>query len=83
MNKDNFKMVEHEQFVNKICLLFSGDKGGSHMKFHVEIINSEIIGSVDNVHIYCMFEASDSIDNMWKVWVPHRDEIKKIQEADF
>ena len=29
MNKDNFKMVEHEQFGNKIWLLFSGDKGGS------------------------------------------------------
>ena len=31
MNKNNFKMVEHEQFRNKIWLLFSGDKGGSHM----------------------------------------------------
>ena len=37
------------------------------MKFHLEVVNSQKAGSVDNVHIYCMFEATDS-GNMWKVW---------------
>ena len=28
------------------------------MKYHVEVLNSLKAGSVDNVHIYCMFEAT-------------------------
>ena len=62
-----FKAVPGEMFSDEIWLLFGADKGVSHMKFHFEIINSTIAGSVDNVHIDCMYEASDIIENMWKV----------------
>ena len=27
-------------------------------------------GSVDNVHVYCMFEAADTYENMMRVWQP-------------
>ena len=57
-------------FGGKWWLLFSGDKGGHFMKYHLEIVNSLKAGSVDNVHIYCMFEATDSAENMRKVWLP-------------
>ena len=40
------------------------------MKFHLEVVISLKAGSVDNLHIYCMFEATDSVENMWKVWFP-------------
>ena len=30
-----------------------------------------------------MFEATDSIDNMWKVWLPFREEIKGMQKDGF
>ena len=56
---------------------FSGDKGGLHMKYYVEIVNSLNSGSVDNVHIYSMFEAQDSVENMMKVWFPvYYDQVK-------
>ena len=54
-------------FGGKWWLLFSGDKGRHFMKYHLEIVNSLKAGSVDNVHIYCMFEATDSVENMQKV----------------
>ena len=63
--------------------LVRGDKGGNHMKFHVEIINSWKAGSVDNVHIYCMFEAADTYENMMKVWEPFQSEIKKMYDPEF
>ena len=37
-------------------------------------------GSVDNVHIYCMFEAADSVENMMMVWYPYRDQIKEMKD---
>ena len=53
------------------------------MKYHVEIINSIKAGPVDNVHIYCMFEAADSIENMVKVWHPYRAQVKMMMEDNF
>ena len=48
-------------FDGKWWILFAGDKGGQHMKFHLEVVNSLKAGSVDNVHIYCMFEATGQL----------------------
>ena len=45
-------------------MVFSEDKGGNHMKFHLEVINSQKSGLFDNVHIYCLYEAADTYDNM-------------------
>ena len=50
--KDSDGFVHEGGFGNKWWILFAGDKGGQHMKFHVEILNSVNVGSVDNVHIY-------------------------------
>ena len=52
------------------------------MKFHVEIINSMIAGSFDNVHIYCMYEASDIIENMWKVHDYYNATIHEVQKME-
>ena len=66
-------------FDGKWWIWFAGDKGGQHMKFHLEVVNSLKAGSVDNVHIYCMFEATDSVENMWKVWFPYHPKVKKME----
>ena len=82
--KDTDVFFIHDlNFNNKWWLLFSGDKGGQHMKYHGEIINSIKAWSVDNVHIYCMFEAADSIENMVKVWHPYRAQVKMMMEDNF
>ena len=63
--------------------MFAGDKGGHHMKYHVEVINSLMAGSVDNVHIYCMFEATDSVENMQNIWLPYHHQVKHMQSEGF
>ena len=83
INKEHFNLVESDIFNNKIWLLFSGEKGRNHMKFNAEMVNSNIAGSVDNVHIYCMFEATDSPENMCKVWLPYHDQIKEFQKEGY
>ena len=50
------------------------------MKYYVYVVNSNKAGSVDNVHIYCMFEATDSVENMRKVWLPYHDQVKCMQQ---
>ena len=49
------------------------------MKSHVEVVNSLKSGSVDNVPIYCLFEAADSIENMMKVWLPYHSDEKNAR----
>ena len=68
---------------DKWWILFSGDKGGSYMKYHREIVNSFKAGSVDNVHIYCMFEATDSVENMQKVWLPYQEQILRMYQEEY
>ena len=84
ISRDSAGFRDDEQFGGKWWLLFSGDRGGGgggqHMKYHIEVLNS---GSVDNVHIYCMFEAADSVENMMKVWYPYRDQIREMMKDDF
>ena len=53
------------------------------MKFHIEIINSINSGSVDNVHLFCMFQAADTLENMWKVFSTFCEQIVAIQRDDF
>ena len=53
------------------------------MKFHLEVVNSQKAGPVDNVHIYCMFEATDSVENMWKVWNTYRLQVQSKMEEGF
>ena len=70
-------------FDNELWLLFAGGKGGGNMKFDVEIINSTSSGSVDNVHMFCLFEGADTVENLWKVFYVYRDSITKLQEEGF
>ena len=58
------KKLQFENFDDNLWLLFSGDKGGKHTKVHFEVINCSNAGSVYNVHIFAMYEGSDSHSNM-------------------
>ena len=71
------------EFGGKIWLYFSGDKGGDSMKYHVEIINDSESGSRDKVDTYCMFEAPDYVENLWKVYHVYRTEILMLHDEDF
>ena len=71
------------EFNNELWFLFSGDKGGAQMKFHVEIVNDTNSGSRDAVHPYCMFEALDSVNNMWKVYSSYREFLTDLQKPGF
>ena len=84
IQKDNYGFNFDGAFQNVWWLLFSGDKGARLMKYYVEIINSLNAGSVDNVHVYSMFEAQDTVENMMKVWYPvYHDQIKQLQQSSF
>ena len=47
-----------DEFGGNIWVLFSGDKGGDSLKFHLEILNNRNVGSVDNVHCFCFYKAT-------------------------
>ncbi|XP_066911411.1 uncharacterized protein, partial [Clytia hemisphaerica] len=67
----------------RIDLLFSGDKGGSMMKFHFEVICGQSKLSVYDVHIFSMYSAADSYENMSVILFPFRDQLIEIQREEF
>ena len=46
-------------------------------------MNSNNGGSADNVHIHCLFEAQDSVENMQKFWHPYHHQIKQMYDKDY
>ena len=72
-----------DDFTNEIWILFDGDKGGKHMKFHFEVINTNSSGSVFVVHMFAMYEASDSYDNMAKIILLYRPALIEMQSETF
>ena len=63
--------------------MIGADKVSSYTKFHFEIVAPGIISSTYNVHIFAMFEALNSRQNMLKVLEPFEDQIKYMQWKDF
>ena len=80
---DNGEMKEDPGFKNEVWLLFTGDKSGNSMKFVVVVVNDVKHGSVDNNHIFCLYQASDSFENLWKVFSPYINQVKTMQSPDF
>ena len=70
-------------FEGKMWLHFSWDKGGSSMKFHVEVLNDVRSGSRGVVDVFALFSAPDSIENMWKVFSYYVPQIKMLQDPNF
>ena len=77
------KKLQFENFDDNPWLVFSGDKGGKHMKFHFEVINCINAGSVYNVHIFAMYEGSDSHSNMALVLPKFFEAIERLQSEEF
>ena len=77
------KKLQFENFDDNLWLLFSGGKGGKHMKFHFEVINCSNAGSVYNVHIFAMYEGSDSHSNMALVLPKFFEAIERLQSEEF
>ena len=72
---------DHESVTS---LLFSGDKGGEHMKFHFEVvIGNHSIVSVCDVHIFAMYKGSDCAENMEKVIASFQTVLREIQADGF
>ena len=70
--------VSYTGFNDEIWILFSGDKGGSLMKFHFEIINGTSTGSIFNVHVFCLYEGADIPENMWQLFDSYRHVISEM-----
>ena len=77
------KKLQFENFDDNLWLLFSDGKGGKHMKFHFEVINCSNAGSVYNVHIFAMYEGSDSHSNMALVLPKFFEAIERLQSEEF
>ena len=77
------KKLQSENFDDNIWLLFSGDKGGKHMKFHFEVINCSNASSVYNVHTFAMYEGSDSHSNVALVLPKFFEAIERLQSEEF
>ena len=77
------KKLQFENFDDNLWLLFSGDKGGKHMKFYFEVINCSNAGSVCNVHIFAMYEGSDSHSNITLVLPKFYEAIERLQNEEF
>ena len=77
------KKLQFENFNDNLWLLISGDKGGKHMKFYFEVINCMNAGSVYNVHVFAMYEGSDSHSNMALVLPKFFDAIERLQSEEF
>ena len=77
------KKQQFENFDDNLWLLSTGDKGGKHMKFHFEVINCSNAGSVYKVHIFTMYEGSDSHGNMALVLPKFYEAIERLQSEEF
>ena len=53
------------------------------MNFHFEVINCSNPGSVYNVHIFAMYEGSDSHSNMALVLPKFFEAIERLQSEEF
>ena len=58
-NLDLQEKIEYDHFNGNLLLLFAGNKGGKHIKFHFDIISCKDSGSVCNIHIFAMYEGAD------------------------
>ena len=63
----NKKLNFQDRFNDQLWIIFSGDKGGSSMKFTLQILNSKNVGSVFNVKVYALYEGLDNYGNMAQV----------------
>ena len=66
-----------------VQVAFAGDRGGASVKFHFELISCGNSGSVFDVHIFSMYEASDCAENMEKVLREYEGVIREMQREDF
>ena len=73
------KKLMFKNFDDNLWPPFSGGKGGQHMKFHFEVINCSNAGSVHNVHIFAMYQGSDSHSNMALVLPKCFEAIERLQ----
>ena len=73
--------LEHPE--HELNILIGGDKGGSYTKFHFEIVTPGTVSSAYNVHIFAMFEALDSRQNMLIVLEPFEGQINNMRHKDF
>ena len=69
----------HEHPEHEVNILIGGDKGSSYTKFYFEIVAPGLVSSAYNVHIFAMYEALDSCQNMLKVLEPFEGPIKTTQ----
>ena len=76
------KISHDETLDGKYYLLFQADRGSTTTKFYMIIINEVLIQGlmVDCVHVYCAFEGSDCLENMWKIYGSYVSQLKELSK---
>ena len=76
------KISHDETLDGKYHLLFQADRGSTTTTKFLIIINEVLIGglTVDCVHVYCAFEGSDCLENMWKIYGSYVSQLKELSK---
>ena len=74
--------LSFENYSDRICILFSGDKGGKHMKFHFEIVNV-LKSTVFDVHMFSIYKGADDYNNIKEVLSRYWNDILNMQKSGF
>ena len=74
-NLEKQKKTQFENFDDNLWLF--REEGTKHMKFHFEVINCSNAHFAYNVHIFTVYEASDSQSNMALVLPKFYEAIEK------
>jgi hypothetical protein len=73
---------DNQDLVISLCL--AGDKGGGFMKFHFEVKIPDLpAGSVFDVHVFAMYEASEHPDNIRKVLGRFSRAVTEMHQEDY
>jgi hypothetical protein len=68
-------------FNNELWVKFGGDKGGTSTKLAVEIANVKNSNSAENTELIACYEATDSRDNMQKVFGMYSEQFINLDNA--
>ena len=81
--KEAGRLQNNSHFNDEVWLKIGSDKGGNCTKLVFEIANSVAPNSVRNTELINMFEATDSFDNIHKMFLPFAEQISNLNFLSF
>ena len=81
--KEAGRLQNNSYFNDEVWLKIGSDKGGNSTKLVFEIANSVAPNSVRNTELINIFEATDSFDNIHKMFLPFAEQISNLNILSF